>query len=62
MIICMAEILLAAARKCLPVMAVIACVLACLERHYVPNSIGNPEMVEFAKKVAEKMERVLAAL
>lgn len=26
------------------------------------STIGNPEMVEFAKKVAEKMRRVLAAL
>lgn len=26
------------------------------------SMIGNPEMVEFAKKVAEKMERVMAAL
>jgi len=26
------------------------------------SMIGNPEMVEFAKKVAEKMQRVLAAL
>lgn len=26
------------------------------------SMIGNPEMVEFAEKVAEKMERVLAAL
>lgn len=26
------------------------------------SMIGNPEMVAFAKKVAEKMERVLAAL
>ncbi|MHC1697613.1 MAG: DUF302 domain-containing protein [Geobacteraceae bacterium] len=26
------------------------------------SMIGNPEMVEFAKKVAEKMERVIAAL
>ncbi len=26
------------------------------------SMIGNPEMVEFAKKVAEKMERVLVAI
>ena len=26
------------------------------------SMIGNPEMVEFAKKVTEKMERVMAAL
>ena len=26
------------------------------------SMIGNPEMVEFAKKIAEKLERVLAAL
>jgi uncharacterized protein (DUF302 family) len=26
------------------------------------SMIGNPEMVEFAKKVTEKMERVIAAL